>query len=286
MDPTTCAAPTAHKQLMNQAIHWDISKSAGSLVTLTTLICAITVAAIILVVPLIRRKATDQASKSLILLPVVLFTSLLSSFMYAVTSAESDCKRAYSEGLLASIPFALGVLALFLALTWLIHLYEGPDTIPIRWVVRAAFFALVIAVGLFFTILLNAVAVAASGAKWLTFFSSPPLYLMLVPATIIGLSLSVRGGHADPGPETRAFVVVNILTLLVSLAAAGKFVLIAYSNGKPTQSTVFPDWLRWTLIAGLAAAFFLFVDLIPPIVESTASGGWRRRAREGGRNSD
>jgi hypothetical protein len=249
--------------------HWDIARTATSYVTLTTLIAAITVTALVVIMPTNRRTAKE----ALILLPAVLVASLFSSHMFAVLSAEANCRRAYSEGLYASVPLALGLFALFTAIAWLLTMYNDDaetedvrkDRKEVMFGIYLAFLALVLAVAVFFATLLNQVAVIVGGGKSQTFFSDAPLYVMAVPAVGVWVARLLRNLHTNLRAKS---IYVGIVTLVISLLCTLKFSLIAYTDTMK-KSELLPAWVRWTITVTVSIAMVLSVCALPQTHNAT-----------------
>ncbi len=272
--------------------NFDTAKAAAGLETLTIALAATIITAFVLLVTLTNSRArlnnkrlpTKTSIQALILLPAAFGLELLSSLMFAVASGEHDCIRATGEVFWATVPSALALPLLFVALGWILTLHPYPMD-GLLASVRFALFTLILAAGGFLSVLMHAAQFVLDvrdptkvypGLRF-DIRSDPNTLIMIGPAAAMAVYqlitwLATSRNRRNKGATARILLPVYYLWLSLLVGTLGLASAAIFSLGfarqlhnvRPLPTFTFPV-VR--VVAGLY--FALLVLLFPRTWEET-----------------
>lgn len=266
----------------------DLGKASSGFGTITIAVAAAALTAFVLLMTLGHASQNGKrASQPLILLPLVFLLGLLAAFMFSIISGSTNCQSGGAELLWASIPFALSVVTLLLALTWIVIFFPHYPEGVLR-ALRVTFGLTVLVVSLFVNAVVTVMRSAVQGIKLANPILDPWLLVLIGGPAIaaIGLAIEARGHPKDRGVTYRLepnwFFLLVLPIALASLLATSWFADIALL---PLHSHVaVPAWVQVAVRAALGSIFTAETLLLPrTFLGPSASTGPRGPAERGRR---
>lgn len=250
-------------------VYFNIFRAANSFILVSTVLAGVAVTAMVLLITLGRQERHGSAifTRPLTLLPSVLWTLLLASFLLGATTGEEECSKTWAELAVAQTLNGTGVAGFALTLCWVFTVHPGEH----QYVLRASkmgFAGMVVVTTFFVATFLATVEEAVLNAPHQANpMATPQFYLLAVPSAVAGLMRLLARASPERraarwlAPTEFAHYCAALLVLLGVIVAGAYFGYVA--NLSPVTVSGIHSGTKYVLAGGLGLYMAVFTLLLP-----------------------